>query len=337
MKRRAHVRGADGEVDWAAVSGQLVRALRGARTQVALSRALGYRTNVLFAWESGRDDVGMTAFLRLLRQLHRDPNEWLTAFGRGAPECSLGCAADLGEYLARLAGERSISSLAERVGVSRYVVGRWLAGKTEISLAEFLWFVEVTTLAALDLLALLVDPRELESTARAFARLEAARRSARERPWSHAIVHMVDLPSYRALGRHEPGWFASRLGISTQEERECLELLVELGRLSLSGGRYASSGTLAVDTRPDPGATRQLASFWMKQGAERVLVPESGRFAFNTFGISHADFERVRELGARYFRELRAIIGESEPTEMVAVATFQLFPLASEDKSPTAE
>lgn len=319
-------------LDFDAASRELVRALRGARTQVALSRALGYRTNVLFAWESGRDEVGITVFLRLLRQLHRDPNEWLTAFGRGAPECALVSAADVGKYLTHLAGERGISNLAERLGVSRYVVGRWLSGKTEISLADFLRFVELTTLAVLDLVALLVDPRELESTARAFAQLEAARRSARERPWSHAIVHMVDLPGYRALGRHEPGWFASRLGISTQEERECLELLVELGRLSHVGGRYASTGTLAVDTRPDPAATRQLASFWMKQGAERVLLPESGRFAFNTFGISQRDFERVRELGARYFRELRAIVGESEPTEMVVVATFQLFPLVSDEK-----
>jgi hypothetical protein len=147
-------------------------------------------------------------------------------------------------------------------------------------------------------------------------------------PWSHAIVHMVDLPSYRQLPRHEPGWFASRLGISTGDELRCLDLLVEMGRLRRVDARYEGTEDLSVDMRRDPQVTRELASFWMRQGAERVMAPNAGRFAFNTFGISRRDFERLKELQSRYFAELRSLVAESEGAEIVAVATFQLFPLA---------
>jgi hypothetical protein len=140
----------------------------------------------------------------------------------------------------------------------------------------------------------------------------------------------VDLPSYQRLASHEAGWFASRLGISTTEERACLELLVRLNRLRLENGRYRANDALTVDTRVDADATRRLCAFWMKMGAERVVAGGPGRFAFNTFLIGQQELERLRELQGRYFAELRALVAESRSTEVVAVATFQLFPLASE-------
>ena len=84
---------------------------------------------------------------------------------------------------------------------------------------------------------------------------------------------------------------------------------------------------MTVDTRADPNATRHLAGFWMQLGAERVRSHAPGSFAFNVFGVSHADLERLRQLQRDYFAELRSIIARSEPTEHVAVATFQLYPL----------
>lgn len=322
------------ETAWNAssVTRELIQRLRGARTQAALSRALGFRSNVLFAWESGRDAPAMPKFFALLARVGHSPVAWLRGFGRGDVDESLPPKELVASFLRSLATHRKVSDLAGELSVSRYVVSRWLSGQTEVELPDFLRVVEALTLSGLDLLALLVDPAELPSAAIAWNRLAAARRSARERPWSHAIVHMVELPSYRGLSRHEPGWFGSRLGISQTEERECLDLLVELGRLSFDGCVYRGTGALAVDTRPDPASTRELAAFWMQQGVERVRIPGAGRFGFNVFGIRHADLERLRDLQSRYFAELRAIVADSEPTEAVAVATFQLFPLVEEER-----
>lgn len=318
------------DIDWQQAATELVRELRGARTQKALSRALGYRSNVVFSWESGRDVPSVAVLSELLAKVGREPRAWLLDFGRGDVPEVLATSADWAAYAMSLNNGRSLKELAQALHRSRYVVSRWLSGKTEIPLPEFLRFVDVTTLSALDLLALLVSPASLPTIAPHYAKLQAARRSAQEKPWSHAIVHMVELPSYRALDAHEPGWFASRLNIGIREEAQCLELLVQMGRLSFDGTRYHSTGSLSVDTQPDPDATRRLASFWMHEGAERVLVSGSGRFAFNAFGIGKKDLERLGDLQRRYFAELRAIVADSPRTEAVAVATFQLFHLARE-------
>lgn len=315
-------------MDWEKVAAELIRATRGARTQKATSHALGYRSNVLFAWESGRDAPSARKFLRLVALCERTPLEVLSAFGRGVPSVCPTTAEGMTEYLRLLAGNRAQKELAASLNQDRYSVGRWFRGTTEIPLPEFLHLVEICTLAAVDFIACITSPLAVPSLAESYRRIEAARQAASRMPWSHAIVHMVGLPEYQSLGRHLPGWFASRLGISISDERQCLELLVQMGRLRLVGSRYETTEDLSVDMRRDPDVTRKLASFWMARGAERVLVPNSGRFAFNTFGISRADFERLKELESRYFAELRSIVAASERSEVVAVATFQLFALA---------
>lgn len=314
-------------MQWDLLSSELVRALRGKRTQKQLSQKLGCRSNVLFAWENGRDSPSARKFFELCHATGKPPMAILAQFKRGEPESSVLTQAGTSEWLRLLAGNRSAPELARGLGRDRHAVGRWLRSQTEMPLPVLLQFIELTTLGLLDFLACVVDPRSLPQVALSYQRLEAARASAREKPWSHAIVHMVDLPSYARLPRHEPGWFASRLGITTSDEQECLALLVQMGRLSWDGACYRSTAVLNVDTRSDADATRQLAAFWMRQGAERVAAGGTGRFAFNTFAVSRKDFEQLRELQSRYFAELRSLIAESNVAEAVAVATFQLYPL----------
>jgi hypothetical protein len=52
-------------------------------------------------------------------------------------------------------------------------------------------------------------------------------------------------------------------------------------------------------------------------------------FAFNLFGVSAADLERIRQLQRAYFSELRSIVARSEPTERVVLLNLQILPLTT--------
>lgn len=315
------------------MAAQLVRARRGARTQKQLSRLLGYQSNVVFAWENGRDVPSARAFFRLAK-MAGPPADPSTFLGHACPDlCE---RSGVAAFMKELLGSFKMAQIGHQLGRDRHAVGRWLRAQTDVSLPELLHFVEVTTLRIYDFLAVYVDPSDLPEAASGYALLEAARESARQMPWSHAIVHMAELPSYRALPAHERGWFASRLGISTQDEEECLALLVEMGQLRYDGCTYLGTQSINVDTRRDPVATRQLASFWMREGAERVLTPGRGRFAFNTFALSKKDVAKAKDLQSEYFQKLRNLVAGSEPAEAVAVATFQFFPLFEEPDANSA-
>ncbi len=316
-------------MDFSLLGAQLVRARRGCRTQQALSRALGYKSNVLFAWERGHDHPSARNFFRLVQRTGELPS--LQTFCRGVtPDVTT--KRGIAQFLGDLAGDRKVSELSDQLGRDRYAVGRWLRGQSDIPLGDLLHFIEVTTLLLIDFIHLFADPEQLPECAERYQRLMAARRASRDTPWAHAVVHLADLPSYRALPHHQPGWFASRLGVTTKEEEICLKHLVESGQLIVREGRYRRAEALTVDTRSDPDATRRLAAFWLSEGARRVLVPGAGKFAFNTFAVNRSDLEKIQALQSEYFRKLRNIVAQSTPTEAVAVATFQLLFLGVDEE-----
>lgn len=322
---------AAGMYDYEALSAEVLRALRGRRSQAAFSRRLGYRSNVARTWENGRRFPTAARFLRAARRVGVDPRTTLGRFLSGDPEWLTTIDPSTPEGVRRLLhdlkGNQKILDLARRTGRSRYAVARWLSGEAEPRVPDFLRLVEASSLRVLDFIACFTDPGALPSVAPAWRTLETARAVALELPWSHAVLRTIELESYRALPHHEPGFIAKRLRISRDEEERCLSLLEKSGHIEKHCGRYVAGRALTVDTRANPEAGRKLVAFWAQTGVERLSAGSRGLFSFNLFTVSERDLKRLRELHLAYFRELRAIISQSEPAERVVVANVQLFDL----------
>jgi hypothetical protein len=325
------------------IASEFLRAIRGRRSQAAFSRRLGYRTNVLYLWEAGRSfptaaDV-LTAAARsgidvrqsLITFFHRTP-EWLD---QGDPTTRQGVAALLND----LRGRTGINELAKATGKSRFALARWLRGDAEPKLPEFFLLIEKTSLRLLDFIACLVDPRLLPSVARAWDELEATRRAAFDMPWTQAVLRSLELRDYADLERHVPGWIAKRVGITPKEEQQCLQLLARTHQISFRQGRWQLREVMAVDTRRDPAAERKVKRWWSDVALDRLEMGASGIFSYNVFAASEKDLATINDLYRAYFRQIRAIIAQSEPSERVVVACMQLVPLdeTGPDAGPPAK
>jgi len=318
-------------LDYSRLAAELIRALRGKRSQTALSRRLGYKTNVLYIWEARKGAPTGAGFLQLaqrvgvdvrhaLEQFYRKPPPWLASH---EPTSVQGVAALLDD----LRGASTLVDTAGKLRVSRFALARWLRGEAEPRLPDFLELIEVTSLRLLDVVAALVDPLEVPSLAARWQELQAARRAAYQRPWSHAVLRALELRQYQELPAHEPGWLGRILGLDQAEEEACLELLADTGQIELRQKKWRVRQVLTVDTRKDPEAARHLKAWWARVGNERFLAHTEGVFSYNLFGVSNADLERIEALQRAYFRELRSIVAQSEPVENVAVVNLQLFSL----------
>jgi transcriptional regulator with XRE-family HTH domain len=318
-------------IDYEAVAAQLLRALRGARSQPAASRRIGHRSNVLYAWESGRRWPTAARFLHFAERMQVDVRAALVRFygreppwlSRVPPSTQSGVAALLDD----LRGDRSVAELARAAGKTRSSVSRWLSGHTEPRLPDFLRMVELCSLRMLDFVAELVPPAQLPALAARWRALEAARKLAYDAPWTHAVLRALELSAYQRLLAHEPGWIAARLGISRADEDAALALLRRSNQISRRGGRYAPRAVTTVDTRRDARAEGSLKRWTSAMALERMQRDGDGQFSTNLFTVSARDFERLRELQRAYFRQLRAIVAESEPAERVAIVNVQLFGL----------
>ena len=118
---------------------ELLRALRGKRSQPLLSRRIGLRSNLVHRWERGRAWPSAPQFFRIARVGGVRVGDGLQRLlGRSSAVSTLELEQSEGTsaLLRVLAGARSVKEIAERVGKSRFVVSRWLSGATEIRLTS---------------------------------------------------------------------------------------------------------------------------------------------------------------------------------------------------------
>lgn len=326
--------GSSPEFDYERLAAELMRALRGRLSQEAFARRLGCRSHAVYTWEAGRNFLTaarmFAAAARVgvdpraaLQRFYRRPPGWLEAADPGRPET-------VARVLDDLRGTTAITTVADTIGRSRFAVARWLRGQSEPRLPDFLRLLEATSLRLLDFVSCLVDPAQVPCIAERHRDLEATRRAAYELPWSQAFLRALELSDYQALPAHEPGWLARRLGMSRDEEDRSLQLLSDAGQIELHEGRYRPTLVSVVDTRQDSEAAWRLRRFFSMAAAERLRgAPDhASASAYNLFGVSRADLARLHELQRAYFRQMRAIIAESEPVETIVLANMQLVVLS---------
>lgn len=318
-------------LDVKALAADWLRALRGRRSQVAFSRRLGYHSNIAYRWESGRCFPSASGTLQMVQALGGDVPKSLATFYRSRPPwlaevdpCSVRGVARL---LDDLRGEASLVELARRTGFSRFAVTRWMHGKADPTLPEFLTLLEFTSRRLLDFVSSFIDIKELPSARDAWRLLEGARQAAYDQPWSHAVLRALELEEYRALDAHQPGWIAERLGIAEELERASLEVLERSAQVRFSDGHYTPTRVQSVDTRTDPERARELRAGWATVGIERLRAGAPGLLSYNLSMVSRADLQRLEQLQRGYYRELVNIIAESGPAECVVLYAAQLLEL----------
>jgi DNA-binding phage protein len=321
------------ELDYPRLASDFLRALRGKRSQPAFSRRLGFRSNVAYTWESGRRFPNAAAVFAAEFRLNPGARAALPRFFANPPswleQASLSSAKGIALLLDEVRGSLPMVEVARRTGVSRYAIARWLSGSAEPRFPDFLRVFEVTSLRLLDFIALFHDPAQLPSAAKSWQELNARRQATYELPWIAAVTLALELRQYAELPQHVPGWIAELLGIRFEEEARCLAALKASGQIRLSRKHWVVNRSMTVDTRAGPDAERGLKQWWADVGLQRLTARAPGQFSFNVFAVSSADLERLRELHTAYYRQMRAIVTASKPSERIAVANLQLFELGA--------
>ncbi len=309
----------------------LVRAMRGTRSQVQLSRRLGFTTNTIYSWEAGRRWPTATRFFHIAARTGHDlpaalapffkrPPPWLSD-APGSPDWAVA-------LLTELRGSTAIGVLAERVGVSRFSLSRWLSGRAEPRLPQLLAFVQAATGRLLDFIALFVSPADLPSTRGAWRRLEAARSLAWASPWAQVVLLALELADYRALAAHDDGWLAARLGVPEPEVARAIAQLHAAGQIRKMGARYRPDEILTVDVRRGLSGSA-LKAHWARAGVER-LDAEDGMVSYNLFTVSDGVLAEIRELQRAHYRAVRRLVEHSRRADRVVLMNLQLLPLDSD-------
>jgi transcriptional regulator with XRE-family HTH domain len=321
------------------IAAELVRALRGRRSQTAFSARLGYKSNIVHRWESGQCWPSATSFLRGCTRARVDvARSFSTFYGRPPawlPPASAHWNGAVAAFLRDLRGKAPITGLAKSTGYSRYSLSRWLKGSAQPSLPEYLHLIEATSDRLLDYIATLTSPEKVPSIAAGWLRLQRARELAYTSPWSHAVLRGLELAPPEARGR-DAGWLGAALGIEEQEVARALEALHASGQIERRRRRWVPSNVTHVNTGRDPDRARNLKSHWSRTALERLEQGGPGLFGYTLFAVSREDLRRLRDLQLDYVRALQAIVASSKPNECVGLFCVQLIDLRRGDDNALA-
>lgn len=315
-------------LDHAQLARELIRTLRGDRSQVQLSRRLGYRTNVAYSWESGRRYPTASGFFTLLRRTGVDLPATLAPFYRRRPAWLDEEPASerwVQAFLEDLRGHTTLQQLAAHTGISRHALSRWCRGRAQPRLPELLRFIDGTSDRLLRFLERFVDPATLPSVRERWEHHQRAHALAWADPWSQVVLLALELPSYRATPEHSDRWLAATLGLDVSVVTSCVSRLSETGQIVRRRAHYQPAEVLSINLRgPRTGAS--LKQHWAQVAAERVDT-EQAMVSYNLFTISDEDLQTLREMQRAHYRAVRALVAASKRPERLILLNLQTVPL----------
>jgi transcriptional regulator with XRE-family HTH domain len=323
-------------IDWDAVAREWVRTMRGKRSQGAFSRHLGYQSSVVHRWESGAAWPTAARFLAVCARSGKDVRAGFAAFFLRAPtwlgEHDPSSPEAVAAFLRQLQGKRTVSSLADASGCSRYAIARWLQARAEPRLPDFLRLIEAISRRGLDFVAALGDPAVLPSARDHWQRLERLRQAAYEETWSHAVLRALELSEYgeRAADDErgsDDAWLGEVLGISEEQSQRALKVLEQTGQIARHAGRWVPLPATAVSTGRHPATLGILTRAWTGVALERIEARAPAHFGYSLFAVSRQDLRRLRDLQLEYLREMQSIIAQSTPNECVGLLCLHLLDL----------
>lgn len=306
-----------------AAASELLRALRGAKSQRAFAKRLGYRGNPITDWEHGRRFPTASETLRIATKVGLELESAFSAFHPApAPTSEDGYA--VANWLDSLRGSSSNTELAQRAGRSRFAVGRWLAGHSVPRLPDFLRFIDAINGRAAEWVATLVPIELVPSLEPTYRSMIAARQVSRDLPWSEAVLRVIETKGYEELPSHSNEYIASVLELEPELVAHIVQVLEGAGAIRRGPDGYRVIGTLVVDTSVTEQSRARLAAHWAQVAQARVHAGKSDWFAYNVISVSQQDCSRIEQILRAAFREIRGIVKESTPTEQAALLTLQL-------------
>lgn len=317
------------------VAAQLLRSVRGRRSQAAVSRLLGYGSNIASRWEAQKAFPYASTFLRLLARLDpKRPSALVRFFPRPPAEVAgvdPSSPTTVAAFLRELRGKTPIGSIARQSGYNRYSISRWLLGSVEPRLPQFLHLIDVMSRRLLDFLACACDPATVPAVAADWKRLQLTRQVAYEHPLSHAVLRALELR--RGTKQHQTAWLADRLGLPVDVISASLEVLAKTGQVRKHRGRWQLERVVSVNTSLDRDRALGLKVSWTETALARMRAGAPGNYGYSLFCVSRRDLWRLRDVHLEYVRAMQAIIAASAPGECVGLYCAQLLDLAASDNA----
>lgn len=314
-------------MDFILLKTQLLRAIRGKKSQTYLSRKLKFRGNQVFRWESNERAISWPNFVKLCKASDCDlPTALSKVFGyRGKPD-------DFAQLFSQLIGDIKISEVAETLKCSRFAVSRWVRGQSQPDLEYFLMLTHHYSFALFEFLELLVDVNEIPVVQKEYNKRKLQKEIHYRYPIVDAFLTCCELDEYKNATQGLSGFFSKKLGISIDEEDEIIRALRQAGIVQIKANGKIEMKSERLDLRGSEQGAQSIRQFWLNRALEHVKTKpmQNTNSSFGTIVLpsNREAAAKIKEEYYEFYHRVRAILQSNEgKKDRVQVFNFQLFDL----------
>lgn len=222
-------------MDYSVLSQEILKYLRGAKSQQKLSQGLGFSFNQVGKWESGATVINWLDFLHLCQRLNipieKHINEMFFWSSPSRPEFIVA-------LIKQHFGFSNTAEMARKISRSRSVVSRWLSNSTSPDFPDILRLLDYHPFVLSTWLSRFIELENLACFRERFNHENSFLKSLQTNPYVTIVHAALQLSSYQRLHEHSDAWIAEKTKLP---EKVIAQIITQLhhGRLiSLRKGLY---------------------------------------------------------------------------------------------------
>lgn len=291
-------------MDFRKLRAEVLQALRGKTSQMALSGALGYSHNQVYRWESGQIRTSWLDFVHICNHLDV-PLETVLVDFIGYPlrvESSR-------QVVKALIGLNRIDDVAKAIDRSKHIIYRWLRGESEPQLEDIFLLTYKSTNWLFEFISSLTDERKVPL----LKDLMPLRRKEKEfhydNPLFGAVIRALELTDYERAANHSDALIAKSVGSSVAEIKRLLQSAERKGLIEKIGRKYRAVNK-SLSTKGDLDGRRRILNYWLKNLATKSQDPSwnQQQASYLLFTTNTKTHDKIVELNQSHRQALLALL-----------------------------
>ncbi|MFG1482783.1 hypothetical protein ABMA79_12240 [Halobacteriovorax sp. HFRX-2_2] len=318
------------KINYDDLSQQLIRSIRGEKSQEWVNQKLGASSNIIHRWEKGHSKASWEDFLKFCSIFNIDVEAILMSYLRFNDDVT-----KTDKLLEHIFSHKSLSDISNSCQISASKLRRLKSGETALCLNDFLQIIfGLDEMESMALVFELSSNRSIEILDQYNQmRLEITKHYFENPNIGHVLV-CLDLPGYKKLSFHQDSFVAKATGLSIKEVNEIIEICEKNNLIEKVNGIY-QAGKIKLSDR---GSTEQMTDvrrFWLNKAIAN-LEHKSGLDAYGSmvFNTSQNARQEIIALYLRFFEDFKKIVTEDKDKDndvVTLVLNFNLFNPGSDD------